>query len=158
MIHKSTRNGHSSHRHYKLGKIDQIIIDIQRNLRDTWKPMSIDSLTAYERKRIHTFFDNKSDYKTKTYREGETFIFRIYPLKNLKKLAEEKAKEALSTGNTLALPPMGNYERFIIHDHLKDWDRIETVSFGEDKERHIEIIPKKFGRTLKKIMKKIKLF
>jgi len=158
MTGKSTRNGRYRQQHYKIGKIDQIIIDIQRNLRDSWKPMNIESLTAYERKRIHTFFDNKSDYKTKTYREGDKFIFRVYPLKNLKKLAEEKAKEALATGNTVALPPMGNYERFIIHDHLKDWEGIETSSFGENKERHVEITPKKFGRTLKKIIKKIKLF
>ena len=158
MNNKYVRNDRSSEERYRIGKIDKIIIDIQKNLRDTWKPMSIDSLTAYERKRIHGFFDNKPDYKTKTYRDGDNLVFRIYPVKNLKQFGEEQAREALSRNTTIALPPMGNYERFVIHDHLKSMDGVETISFGEDAERHVEISPKKFGRTLKKIIKKIKLF
>ncbi|MBN1350702.1 hypothetical protein JXJ21_14895 [candidate division KSB1 bacterium] len=158
MNQRTSHNGRYKDKRLQLGKIDEVIIEIQRKLQNSWQPINIDSLTAYERKRIHTFFDNKPEYKTKTYRDGENFIFRVYPLKNLKAFAEEKAKEALSSNTTVALPPMGNYERFIIHDHLKTWDGIETTSFGENDERHIEISPKKFGRTLKKIIKKIKLF
>lgn len=158
MNHENARKSHSSPKHYQIEKIDRIIIDIQRELKDSWKPMNINSLTAYERKRIHTFFDNKPDFKTKTYRDNDNFIFRVYPLTNLKQFAEKKAKEALSSNTNVALPPMGNYERFIIHDHLKDLKGIETASFGESKERHIEISPRRFGRTLKRIIKKMKLF
>jgi hypothetical protein len=53
---------------------------------------------------------------------------------------------------------MGNYERYIVHDCLKDVEGIETASFGEGNERRVEIRPIKFGRGLRKIMKKIKLF
>ena len=76
----------------------------------------------------------------------------------LKKLAEEKAQQTLETGNVFPLPPMGNYERYVVHDCLKDFEGIETASFGEGADRRVEIRPVKFGRGLKKIMKKIKLF
>lgn len=141
-----------------MGKIDRIIIDIQRKLRESTEPLDIRDLSAFERKRIHSFFDDKPDYKTKTYREDEIYVFRIYPVGNIKRFAEQKAKEAIEKGQTIPLPPMPSFERFVIHEHLKSWDEIETASFGENEERHIEIKPKRFGRTLKKIIKKMKLF
>jgi predicted RNA-binding protein Jag len=143
---------------YRRDKIDDILIDLQRKLRDSHEPISLQDLNAFERKRIHRFFDNKDDYATKTYRSGDEFTLRVYPVGNIKKLAEAKAQEALESGNTVPLPPMGNYERYIVHDCLKDIDGIETASFGEGTERRVEIRPVKFGRGLKKIMKKIKLF
>jgi len=142
----------------KMNKIESIIIDIQRQLRDSIQPMNIQNLNAFERKRIHSFFDNKPEYKTKTYRVDDGFVFRIYPVGNLKKFVEKKAKEAIETGNPVQLPAMSSFERFIIHDHLKDWEGIETTSYGEDENRYIEIHPKRFGRTLKKIIRKIKIF
>jgi len=141
-----------------FGKIDRILIEVQRRLRDSIEPYDIRDLNAFERKRIHSFFDNKPEYKTKTYREEENYIFRVYPVGNLKQYAEKKAQEALDSGVTVALPPMSSFERFLIHDHLKTWDGIETISVGEDAERHIELKPKRFGRTLKRIIKKMKLF
>jgi predicted RNA-binding protein Jag len=141
-----------------LSKIDHIIVDIQRKLSDTIEPLDIRDLSAFERKQIHSFFDDKPDYKTKTYRDNDTYVFRIYPVGNLKRFAEQKAKEASEKGQTIPLPPMPSFERFVIHEHLKSWDGIETTSFDENENRHIEIKPKRFGRTLKKIIKKIKLF
>jgi hypothetical protein len=52
---------------------------------------------------------------------------------------------------------MSSYERFIVHNVLKEIDSIESSSVGEGAERHVEIQPQKFGRGLKKIIKKIKL-
>lgn len=141
-----------------FGKIDRILIEVQRRLRDSIEAYDIRDLNAFERKRIHSFFDNKPEYKTKTYREEENYIFRVYPVGNLKKYAEKKAQEALDSGVTVALHPMSSFERFLIHDHLKNWEGIETISVGEDAERHIELKPKRFGRTLKRIIKKMKLF
>ena len=60
--------------------------------------------------------------------------------------------------NQYPFPTMSNYERFLIHDFLKDNDRIETISIGEGDSRYIEIHPKKFGRKLKNIIRKIKFF
>jgi predicted RNA-binding protein Jag len=143
---------------HRRDKIDDILIDVQRKLRDTHEPVSLDNLNAFERKRIHRFFDDKDDYVTKTYRSGDEFTLRVFPVSNIKKLAQAKAQEALESGNAVQLPPMGNYERYIVHDYLKDVEGIETASFGEGNERRVEIRPVKFGRGLRKIMKKIKLF
>ncbi|MBN2092655.1 hypothetical protein JW964_23745 [candidate division KSB1 bacterium] len=152
------RRDHQDRQDNQIGKIDRIIIDIQRKLRESITPIELNDLSPFERKRIHAFFDNKPDFKTRTYRDdNDGYIFRVYPVGNLKKFADTKVKEALEKGETIKLPPMGNFERFIIHDHLKDLEDIETTSQGENEERHIEIVPKKFGRTLKKIIKKIKL-
>lgn len=139
-------------------KIDRILIDVQKKLQDSHEPVALEDLDAFERKRIHRFFDHKDDFNTKTYRSGEEFTLKIYPVGNIKKLAEHKAREALETGNVVSLPPMGNYERYIVHDYLKDTEGVETASSGEEDERRVEIRPVRFGRGLRKIIKKIKLF
>jgi len=64
----------------------------------------------------------------------------------------------LRSGQKVNLPPMSSYERFVIHDALKDMDSITANSFGENKDRHIVLEPKAFGRGLKRIIKKIRLF
>ena len=147
------------HREYQtISKIDRILIDIQKKLRTSYHPVSLKNLTAYERKRIHSFFDDKPDFQTKTYRDEDRYVLKVFPIGNLKKMAEEKAKRVLETGEAILLENLGNYERFIIHDHLKMFDGIETLSSGEGSDRKLEIKKKQFGRSLKKIMKKIKLF
>ena len=71
---------------------------------------------------------------------------------------QKKADEAVAARQKVVLPHMSNYERFVVHDYLKDLDTIKTASVGEDDDRHIEIEPEVFGRGLKRIIKKIKLF
>ncbi len=141
-----------------FAKIDRILIDIQKNLQDSIEPVSLENLTAYERKRIHSFFDDKPEFKTKTYRDSDQFVLKIFPVGNLKKFADEKLKLVLETGQSVYLENLGNYERFVIHDHLKSTEGIETTSTGEDDNRILEIKQKAFGRALKKIIKKIKIF
>ena len=71
----------------------------------------------------------------------------------------DKAQELLDGGTeTGKLPPMGSYERYIVHAALQDISGIETASHGEGSERYVQIVSKKFGRGLKKIAKRIKLF
>ena len=125
---------------------------------DTSHAICLEDLNAFERKCIHQFFDNKADYETKTYRNGEDYLLWIFPIEKLRTYAEEKAQEAISGGGEIDLPPMSNYERFIVHDALKSIDSVETNFFGEDEERHIRISPVKFGRRFKKVIKKLKLF
>ena len=149
---REKRRGSRPHR----GKIDDILINTQRKLRDSYEPVSIPNLNAFERKRIHQFFDNRNDFVTKTYRNGDQFVLKVFPVGNIKKLAEEKANEALDSGDVVHMPPMGNFERYIIHEHLKNKEGVETSSQGEDEARHVEIRPVKFGRGLKKILKKLK--
>ena len=153
------RNRRPSGRHSAdIAKIDRILIDIQKNLRDSIEPVALENLTAYERKRIHSFFDHKPEFKTKTYRDNDHYILKVFPIGNLKKFAEEKMKTVMETGQSVYIENLGNYERFIIHDHLKSIEGIETTSTGEENNRVLEIKQKQFGRALKKIIKKIKIF
>lgn len=140
-------------------KITQLIDEVEAKLSNSHAPVQIGQLNPFERKQVHRHFErNKALFETKTYRDGEDHVLWIFPVANLKKFVETKAQEALENGEDVALPPMSNYERFIVHNVLKDLGNIETTSVGEGEERHIEIHPKKFGRGLKRIVKKIKLF
>ncbi len=141
------------------GRTKELIQEIEQKLADAIQPLQLENLNSFERKQIHQYIErNKPEFETKTYRgEGEAHVLWVFPVANLKKFAQEKANEALATDSEVAFPPMSSYERFIVHDALKEVEGVEAVSVGEGAERHIEIQPKKFGRGLKKIMKKIKL-
>jgi predicted RNA-binding protein Jag len=77
---------------------------------------------------------------------------------NLRRYAQQKAEQAIRTGERVVLPHMNDYERFIVHDALKDLTSVKSASYGEGENRHIEIEPDLFGRGLKRIIKKIRLF
>ena len=139
-------------------RIEKLLAEAEQALANSIHAVHLPELSPPERKYVHEFFENKLDYETKTYRDGDNHVLWVFPVGNLKKYAEEKANEALASGAVVALPPMSNYERFVIHDSLKDWESIETSSEGEGESRHVLIAPAKFGRTLKRIAKKIKLF
>jgi UDP-N-acetylmuramate: L-alanyl-gamma-D-glutamyl-meso-diaminopimelate ligase len=141
------------------GRTKALMQEIEQKLADAIQPVQLENLNSFERKQIHQYIErNKPEFETKTYRgEGDEHVLWIFPVANLKKFAQEKANEALATDSEVAFPPMSSYERFIVHDALKVVEGVEAVSVGEGAERHIEIQPKKFGRGLKKIMKKIKL-
>jgi spoIIIJ-associated protein len=82
---------------------------------------------------------------------------KIYPIGNIKELARKKAEEVVASQSSVSLPSMGSYERYVVHDALKEYDQVETKSAGEGLDRHVEIHPVRFGRGLKRIMRKIKL-
>jgi predicted RNA-binding protein Jag len=148
---------HRSRPRTDMSKIDRILIDIQRKLRESYEPYCVEDLNGFERKRIHSFFDSKEEYETRTYRHGDRFVLKVIPVANLKRLARENAEKVQQTGEAVVLPYLGNYERFIIHNYLKDFEGIETKSVGEGKDRRLEIKSAKFGRSLKRIIKKIKI-
>jgi predicted RNA-binding protein Jag len=142
----------------KNEKIDNLIVKIKQELQNSIEPISLSDLNSYERKLIHRHFDHNPNIVTKTYRHGEDYELRIYPIGNLRNFARQKADEALKSGERIVLPHMSNYERFIIHDVLKDYSAVKSESQGDDDDRHIVIEPEVFGRGLRKIIKKIKLF
>lgn len=137
--------------------IDQIIAEIQNKLSDSTTAIDLPNLNAFERKRVHSYFDNDVDFQTKTYRIDNEYILKIYPIGNLKRMADKMARQVLESGESIFLSNLGNYERFIIHDHLKSFEGIETISTGEGDQRVLEIKRKQFGRSLRRIIKKIKL-
>jgi predicted RNA-binding protein Jag len=137
--------------------IRKIISEIEEKLNGSIKPETLNGLNSFERKLVHRHFDHNSSFETRTYRDGENFKLSVYPVANIKKFATERADESLQTGNEIALPPMGSYERYIVHSALQDMTGVETESHGEGSDRHVKIVSKRFGRGLKKIAKKIKL-
>jgi predicted RNA-binding protein Jag len=140
-------------------KVTRLIKKAESELYDSITPISFTQLSASDRRLIHRHFDHNSDINTKTYKlSEEEYELRIYPVGNLRRHAEKMADQAMKTGEKVVLPPMSSYERFIVHESLKGNDAIKSASFGEGEERHIEIEPEIFGRGLKKIIKKIKLF
>ncbi len=138
--------------------IRNMIKEIEEKLSDSLLPESKTELNSFERKLIHRHFDHNPSFETRTYRDGDRFTLLIYPVENLKKFARAKALESLDSGADIELDPMGSFERYIIHNEIQEIAGVETVSLGEGKERHVKIISKKFGRGLKKIARKIRLF
>ncbi len=145
-------------------RIAELIRETEEKLSASYHPVQVENLNPFERKQFHQHFERrKSLYQTKTYRNEETHVLWIFPIANLKRFVEGKAQEALASGENVALPPMSSYERFLAHHMLKELGTVESSSEGEGEERHILIQPKKieppsqFGRSLRKIAKKIKL-
>ena len=135
-------------------KAQETIKYIEDSLQDSSEAVTVQDLNSFQRKLIHEHFEKSQEYKIKTYRENDNVTMKVYPIGKLRRLAELKAQEVLIKGETEVLPPMGSFERFIIHDYLKDRDGVRTESFGEGRERHVEINPI-FGRTPKKIKKRL---
>ena len=78
----------------------------------------------------------------------------MYPVGELQRMAETKVQEVLMTGESRSLPSMGSYERFIIHEYMKNRSGIRTESFGEGDDRHVELFPV-FGRVPKKAKRRL---
>ena len=150
------RNTHP--RNQKSDKIIQLVKKAEDDLVDSLLPVSLTELDADERRQVHRHFDRSTEYSTKTYKISDNeYELRIYPVGNLRRLAQKSAEQAIKTGAKVVLPPMSSYERFIIHEVLKSNDAVKRASNGEGSERHIEIEPELYGRGLKKMIKKIKL-
>jgi predicted RNA-binding protein Jag len=140
------------------GKIQRLLYKINSELGDSIEPISLTRLNAFERKLVHRHFDHNPNVVTKTYRHDDVYELMVFPVGNLRKYALAKANEAIATGDKVVLPKMSNYERFVVHEALKDLAEVKSNSYGEGEDRHIELVPEVFGRGLKRIIKKIKLF
>jgi len=66
--------------------------------------------------------------------------FRSGRKSELKKLAEEMAEQAKSTGEEIRLKPMNAFERKVIHDTIQDLG-LSSESEGEDPDRFVVIFP-----------------
>lgn len=61
--------------------------------------------------------------------------------KQLRRLAQRMAEQALQIGRTVTLEPMPPYERRIVHLELRDNPDVRTESVGEGEHRKVTIIP-----------------
>jgi spoIIIJ-associated protein len=64
----------------------------------------------------------------------------------LSMLADRTAQKVAREGNSIALKPMTAAERKVIHLHLKDHPRVETVSEGQEPFRAVVVSPRQGGR------------
>ena len=160
MVTEKQKHTEKKHKRFRISprvdeKVRRTIKTIEETLVNSIQSITFRELSGYQRKAIQKHFEHIQEYRIKTYRERDDVIMKVYPVGQLKRLAEQKTQEVLMKGKPEALPPMGSFERFVIHDYLKEREGIKTESFGEEgKDRHIEIYPL-FGRTLKKTKKKL---
>jgi len=66
---------------------------------------------------------------------------------NLRRLAEQMAKQALEENQTVTLEPMPAYERRIVHLTLRDRTDVRTESVGTGYRRRVTIIPRSGERS-----------
>jgi len=137
-------------------EILSLVKDAENKLFNSMQPVIIKNLNSFQRKQVYNYFENRNgEYLIKTYREEEDVIIKIYPVGRLRRLAEQKTQEVLMNGREEELPVMGAFERFIIHDYLKQRNGIKTLSVGvQGEDRRVKILPV-FGRTLKKAKRKL---
>lgn len=68
--------------------------------------------------------------------------YRERRIKNLERLAEATARQAVRFGRPVKLDPMASWERWVIHTTLKNRDDVTTESIGEPPLRKVVIMPK----------------
>ena len=134
--------------------VKKAIANAEELLHNSIEPALIRGLDGYQRKQVQRHFEKSQEYQVKFYKEKEETILRVYPVGFIRRLTEQKAQEVLMKGKPEELPPMGSFERFIVHDYLKDREGVRTESRGEGRDRHVEIQPL-FGRNPKKAKRKL---
>lgn len=136
-------------------KAQEKIDAASEHFRESLDPFSIEGFNPFQRKLIHRHFEKTGEYKVRTIRDdANEIILVIYPVGHLQRMAETMLQEVLMTGEARILPPMGSYERFIVHEYMKNRGGVRTESFGEAESRHVEIFPI-FGRTPKKAKRRL---
>ncbi len=60
----------------------------------------------------------------------------------IRRLAQQMAKQAIETSQTMSLEPMPAYERRLVHIELRENPDVDTVSVGERDQRKITIVPR----------------
>ncbi len=78
-------------------------------------------------------------FKTRVDVNVDVGHYREDRYRRVKKLAMHVAKEVQKSHIDVALDPMSNDERKVIHEYLKDMEHIKTESEDEGKDRHLVI-------------------
>jgi predicted RNA-binding protein Jag len=135
--------------------VQEAIRAVEQMSPESLEPVVLKDLNAFQRKQVHRHFERTAEYKTKTLRgEGESFVLKVYPVGRLNRLAETKAQEVLMSGEPRSLPPMGSFERFVVHEYIKKRGGLQSESQGEEPERCVRIFPV-FGRIPKKAKRRL---
>ena len=68
--------------------------------------------------------------------------YRERRTRSLERLAEATARQAVKFGRPVRLDPMASWERWVIHNALKNRDDVTTESIGEPPTRKVVVMPK----------------
>ena len=68
--------------------------------------------------------------------------YRARREQQIRRLAQQMAKQAIETSQTMSLEPMPAYERRIVHIELRENPDVDTASIGERDQRKVTIIPR----------------
>lgn len=68
--------------------------------------------------------------------------YRERRTRSLERLAEATARQAVKFGRPVRLDPMTSWERWVIHNTLKDREDVMTESVGEPPTRKVVVMPK----------------
>jgi len=68
--------------------------------------------------------------------------YRARRERQIRRLAQQMASQAIETSRTMSLEPMPAYERRIVHIELRENPDVDTVSVGERDQRKVTIIPR----------------
>jgi spoIIIJ-associated protein len=68
--------------------------------------------------------------------------YRARREQQIRRLAQQMAKQAVETSQTMSLEPMPAYERRIVHIELRENPDVDTTSVGERDQRKVTIIPR----------------
>lgn len=68
--------------------------------------------------------------------------YRERRTRSLERLAEATARQAVKFGRPVRLDPMASWERWVIHNTLKNRDDVMTESVGEPPTRKVVVMPK----------------
>lgn len=82
------------------------------------------------------------DPKTEPRLKIDSCGYRERRTKSLERLAEATARQAVKYGKPVRLDPMASWERWVIHNTLKNRDDVTTESIGEPPTRKVVIMPK----------------
>lgn len=82
------------------------------------------------------------DPKTEPRLKIDSCGYRERRTKSLERLAEATARQAVKYGRPVRLDPMASWERWVIHNALKNRDDVTTESMGEPPTRKVVVMPK----------------
>jgi hypothetical protein len=136
--------------------VKEFIAKVEASAFERYEPVILTGLNPFQRKQAQHILEKAKEYQIKGYREDEQMILKVYPVGRIRRLAEQMAQEVMLKGEAVDLPPMGSFQRFVIHDYFKDRQGVRTESFGEGEDRRIRISPQ-YGRVPKKIKKRLRL-
>ena len=68
--------------------------------------------------------------------------YRARRERQIRRLAQQMARQAVETERTMSLEPMPAYERRLVHIELRENPDVDTLSVGERDQRKVTIIPR----------------